>query len=92
MDKRRIKVTVRGLVQGVSFRAAARGQAKALGVTGWVRNQPDGSVLLEAQGPVVSVERMLAWCRVGPPVAEVSGVDVQDLPVLDGEGDFAIRH
>jgi len=92
MDKRRIAATVRGLVQGVSFRAAARAEARRLGLTGWVRNQADGSVTLEAQGPAARVDELVAWCRQGPPMADVSGVEVADRPVLADEEGFAIRH
>jgi acylphosphatase len=92
MDKRRIAATVRGLVQGVSFRAATRSEARRLGLTGWVRNQADGSVALEAQGPAARVEDLVAWCRQGPPLADVSGVEVDDLAVVTGEDGFAIRH
>ena len=92
MDKRRIKATVRGLVQGVSYRAATRDAARATGVTGWVRNQPDGSVLLEAQGPAMAVERFVAWCHQGPPMAEVARVEVVDLAPVEGESGFAILY
>jgi acylphosphatase len=92
MDKRRIAATVRGLVQGVSFRAATRAQARQLGLTGWVRNHPDGSVRLEAQGPAGRVDELIAWCRQGPPMADVSGVEVADVAAVDGEPDFTVRH
>jgi acylphosphatase len=89
---KRVRATVRGVVQGVSFRAATRHEAAKLGVSGWVRNQPDGSVLLEAQGEGRLVDALLAWCAHGPSLAEVTGLDVAVLEVVAGERDFAIRH
>ncbi len=88
----RVRASVRGLVQGVSYRAFTRREAARLGLSGWVRNQPDGSVQLEAQGPAARVEALIAWCRTGPPIAEVSGVEAESVPVVDGERDFAVRY
>ena len=88
----RVRATVRGLVQGVSYRASARREAARLGLSGWVRNQHDGSVLLEAQGPAARIEALVEWCRRGPPAAEVLGVDVEPLAIVDGEHDFAVRY
>ena len=92
MDKRRIAATVRGMVQGVSFRVATRGEARRLGLTGWVRNLPDGSVALEAQGSAEDVGQLIAWCRQGPPLADVTGVEVADVAPVAGEAGFSIRH
>ena len=63
-----------GRVQGVGFRAAAVRQAHLLGVTGWVRNDPDGSVEVLLQGGHDRVDRMLSWLHVGPPGARVAEV------------------
>jgi acylphosphatase len=92
MDKRRIRATVRGLVQGVSYRAATVDEARRLGLTGWVANRRDGAVELEAQGPADAVERLVAWCHHGPPLADVAAVEVADVATVDGEGSFTIRH
>ncbi|HTJ41084.1 MAG TPA: acylphosphatase [Kofleriaceae bacterium] len=91
-DRKRIRAIVRGLVQGVSFRATTRREAARLGLSGWVRNQPDGSVSLEAQGPADRVDALVAWCRKGPPAAEVASVEIEAMPAVDGEHDFAIRY
>jgi acylphosphatase len=72
-----VQVTVTGKVQGVFFRASARGEAVRLGVSGWARNMSDGSVALRLQGEDRAVDEMLAWCRVGPPGAEPGWLDVQ---------------
>ena len=67
-----------GRVQGVSFRWYAQEQALRLGVAGWVRNEPDGSVLLHVEGEDDAVEALVAWCRRGPSMAKVADVAVRD--------------
>jgi acylphosphatase len=67
---------VRGRVQGVFFRDAAREQARLLGVSGWVRNRTDGAVEGVFEGPRAAVERLVDWCRSGPPRARVDDVEV----------------
>ncbi|HEX5861280.1 MAG TPA: acylphosphatase [Nocardioides sp.] len=73
-----VDVTVTGRVQGVFFRAQTREQADRLGVTGWVRNDPDGSVSAHFEGDQHAVEAMVDWCREGPPRARVERVDVHE--------------
>jgi acylphosphatase len=72
-----VDVTVTGLVQGVFFRAEAQQEAYRLGVAGWVRNEPDGTVAAHIEGEPGAVEAMVAWCREGPRRARVEGVDVR---------------
>ncbi len=84
--------TVRGIVQGVSFRWYTRQEAGRLGVTGWVRNHHDGSVRIEVQGPGDAVESLLAWARHGPTHARVTTLDVEDRDVVPSEPDFTIEH
>jgi acylphosphatase len=74
---------VRGRVQGVGFRACAAHEARRLGVDGWVRNRPDGSVELEARGAPVAVDALCAWLAQGPRGARVTGVDVYAAPATD---------
>ena len=74
----RAHVVVRGLVQGVWFRESCRREADERGVAGWVRNRMDGAVEAVFEGPPAGVAQMVAWCRRGPPRAEVSGVDVTE--------------
>ena len=84
-----VEVHVTGRVQGVFFRAATREQAQRLGVRGWVRNQPDGSVTAHLEGPAEAVDALLAWCRQGPPSAHVE--EVRDRPVPGtGTGGFQV--
>jgi acylphosphatase len=69
-------VVVRGRVQGVWFRESCRRRAVELGLSGWVRNRADGTVEAAFEGPEPRVAMAVAWCRVGPPAAEVTGIDV----------------
>jgi acylphosphatase len=74
--KARAHVVVKGQVQGVFFRAETRDRAASLGLGGWVRNNPDGTVEAAFEGDRERVESMLAWCRKGPALAQVQDVDV----------------
>lgn len=71
-----VTATIRGRVQGVGYREWAERHAKALGLSGYVRNRRDGSVELVLSGSRQNVERMLALCREGPRLAQVTQVDV----------------
>ncbi|CAN5721564.1 acylphosphatase [soil metagenome] len=87
----RARVVVHGRVQGVWFRESCRRQAEELGVHGWVRNRMDDTVEAEFEGTEPGVARAVAWCRDGPPAAEVAGVDVEMItPVGDARG-FTVR-
>lgn len=72
----RRRVTVHGRVQGVFFRARCAEAARAAEVTGWVANQPDGTVQAVFEGEDAGVSEMLTWCHEGSERAEVTGVDV----------------
>ncbi len=67
---------MRGRVQGVFFRDGVRAEARALGVAGWARNRMDGTVEAVFEGSPAAVERLIEWCRTGPPRARVDGVEV----------------
>jgi len=66
-----VVIRVSGKVQGVFFRASTQETAQRLGVSGIVRNEPDGSVYVEAEGDESSLNQFIAWCRHGPPRAKV---------------------
>lgn len=86
----RVRVRIRGRVQGVFFRAEARTRAESLGVAGWIRNAGDGSVEAVFEGDDEQVESLLAWCRRGPAGARVDGVEtVREEPA--GEIGFQAR-
>jgi acylphosphatase len=88
---RRVRVRVRGRVQGVFFRAEARARAESLGLTGWVRNEPDGSVAAVFQGDPERVESMVDWCRRGPRGAVVDEVEVfEEEPAPDAGPGFRV--
>jgi len=82
----RRRVVVRGRVQGVWFRASVAREAEARGVHGFARNQRDGSVLVELEGGPAEVDAVVAWCRIGPPRAEVTAVEVTDIATTGGRG------
>jgi len=88
---RRVRAIITGRVQGVAFRAYTVDEARHRELTGWVRNRPDGSVELEAQGDGEAVAALLAWCEHGPPAARVTGVAVEDLAAVADEHGFALR-
>ena len=89
-EARRARVVIRGRVQGIGFRASARSRARSLGVAGWVRNNADGSVEAELEGPGERVKLALDWFRRGPRGAHVDDVQVEWRDPL-GEQDFIIR-
>ena len=73
-DMVRVLARVAGKVQGVNYRVSARREAHRLGLAGWVRNEPDGSVLIDVEGPSAAIDAFLRWCADGPPGARVSAV------------------
>ncbi len=87
-DRIRRRAVVRGVVQGVGFRATTREQARALGVSGVARNLLDGTVEVEAEGAGPDVEALLAWLHTGPPWSRVEGVEVSELPVTGDDAPF----
>ena len=91
-DPARIVVRVRGRVQGVGFRYAAIDAARRLGVTGWVRNTPEGAVELVAEGDADRLRRLLTWCNAGPPGARVTQVAHEWRPFAGEFDGFHLRH
>jgi acylphosphatase len=87
---RAVEVRVTGLVQGVFFRATLRDRARAVGVTGWVSNEPDGSVAAHLEGPSDAVQTLVDWCRHGPSGADVDDVVVRAVPAT-GVAEFSVR-
>ena len=74
-DRERAHVYVSGQVQGVFFRDSAREKAEHLGLTGWVKNLPDGRVEALFEGPSEKVREVIQWCKQGPPHATVEDVE-----------------
>ena len=89
-ERVRYRVVVRGYVQGVWFRQSCRHHAVELGLAGSVRNRSDGTVEAVFEGPEEDVAKAVAWCRIGPPAAEVTGIEVvEETPT--GSSGFSVR-
>ena len=86
MDKLRAHILISGSVQGIFFRANALYQAQALGITGWVRNCRDGRVELVLEGEKSALDKMIGWCRKGPPGASVDNLKISR---EDYQGEFS---
>jgi acylphosphatase len=86
---RRVHVEVTGRVQGVFYRASCVERARALELTGWVRNALDGRVEAEFEGPTDRVQAMIEWCRHGPSGARVDDVSVREEPPT-GDSEFRV--
>jgi len=84
-------VFISGRVQGVFYRSSTRRTALELGLTGWVRNLPDGRVEAVVEGEEEQVEKLIDWCRRGPPSADVKGVEVKRGPPTDKYRSFSVR-
>ena len=87
----RIRAIISGTVQGVFYRASAQNEAKKLGLTGFVRNLPDGKVEMEVQGDSKDVDVLLDWCWQGPPDSKVTRVTSEVIARMPEEGVFEIR-
>lgn len=88
---RRVRATISGDVQGVFYRATCARRADELGLAGWVRNGPEGSVEAVFEGSPDAIAAILAWCREGPPAARVTSVDVRDEPPTGETGFRVVR-
>ncbi|MHB8680380.1 MAG: acylphosphatase [Rudaea sp.] len=75
------KFNVRGRVQGVFFRASTRNEAQRLGLTGYVKNLPDGSVEILACGNATAIDELERWLHIGPPAARVDTVTRKNIDV-----------
>lgn len=84
-EKRSVRANVHGRVQGVGFRYSTQQQARRLGLTGWVKNERDGTVTVVAEGPKAAVDEMVRWLHDGPGFASVAAVEVSD---YDYEGKY----
>lgn len=87
---KRLGIHIFGHVQGVFFRAHAQVRAQELGLAGWVRNEPDGSVTIEAEGESQALDEFLIWCRAGTPLAKVERMESQEIPCEHTRG-FSIK-
>lgn len=83
-------ITVVGRVQGVWFRKSTQEKATELGLSGFVRNTPDGSVYIKAYGHGDACNQLITWCRQGPPLARVARVTAEEVDE-SYTGDFEVR-
>lgn len=86
-----LSARVEGRVQGVGFRMQAQSRATRLGIRGWVRNEPDGSVRVEAEGSREAIEEYERWLSQGPPGARVTNLDAHTGPSEGRFRRFSIR-
>jgi acylphosphatase len=89
---KRMHVYISGKVQGVFFRAETQRAAMKFNLTGWVRNMADDRVEAVFEGEDENVDKMLAWCHVGPPAARVENVTTSEEHYAGGFLDFSIKH
>lgn len=73
-----LNIKIYGLVQGIFFRATAKEEADKLGLTGFAKNMPDGSVCIEAEGEKNKLDKFIKWCNKGPSMAQVEKVEVSE--------------
>ena len=78
MAVKHFNIRVCGVVQGVFFRASARSHAQAMDISGFARNEKDGSVYIEAEGEEENLIQFIEWCHRGPERAEVTRVEVEE--------------
>lgn len=89
--KKHLKIRISGKIQGVWFRDSTKAVANQLGITGFVRNEPDGTVYIEAEGTSSDMSQFLAWCHEGPERAKVERVETEESGQLQGFTDFVVR-
>ncbi len=74
-----VQILVSGKVQGVFFRASCKAVADQIGIKGQIKNQPDGTVLIEAEGDDILLSMFIDWCKNGPDDAEVQDISITDI-------------
>ena len=89
---KRVHVYVSGRVQGVFFRAETQRVAIGFNLTGWVRNVADGRVEAVFEGEDANMDKMLAWCHIGPPHARVENVMTKEEPYIGEFRYFSIKY
>jgi len=89
--KKSCYIFVYGRVQGVGFRYSAKQTAHAYQIMGYVKNRPDGSVIIKATGLAENIDSFIQWCWQGPIRARVEDVKTEALPISQSESDFVIR-
>ncbi len=91
MAQQHWNITIHGRVQGVFFRASTREAAQSMGVKGFVRNEPDGTVYIEAEADSSTLEKFKDWCHEGSPQARVDKVEAEEGTLKNYE-QFSIQY
>lgn len=86
----RYRINVKGKVQGVFYRSSTQAKARELKLSGWVRNEEDGSVTIEAEGEEQKLEKLIEWCKKGPGAAVVNEVEYEEIEP-EGVNGFEVR-
>jgi len=89
--KKHLKIRVHGKVQGVYFRASAVDKAHIYSVAGFTRNEPDGTVYIEAEGEEESLKSFIEWCHIGPPRALVEKVLIEEGELKNYQNFITVR-
>ena len=89
---KRVRVYISGRVQGVFFRAETQRVAQGFNITGWVRNMADGRVEAVFVGDDADIDKMLAWCYIGPSAARVEEVLTEEEPYIGEFRDFSVKY
>lgn len=85
-----VVLKIYGKVQNVGFRFHTKKTADSLQITGFVKNQPDGSVYIEAEGNESQLDHFILWCQNGPTWARVERIEMQSTPIQDFKG-FVVK-
>ena len=92
MEIARLHIVIEGIVQGVFFRVSTIEESSKLGLTGWVKNCPDGRVEAVFEGEIDKIEQIVEWCKKGPPGAEVRNVETAWEQATGEYDSFTIRY
>lgn len=90
--KKNVHITINGKVQGIWFRANTKQKAEQLGITGWVKNIPNGSVEAIFEGEENCIKEMIDWCQHGPPQAKVENIEIKEQSITNGFDEFLIKY
>ncbi|MEA1925994.1 MAG: acylphosphatase [Patescibacteria group bacterium] len=85
-----LSLTIYGKVQGVFFRLSAKEKAEELGICGWIKNNSDGTVSIEAEGEQKDLDAFAAWCRNGPPNSKIESIHKEQNDNLQNYSTFDI--
>ena len=89
-DIKRVRLKIFGLVQGVNFRYYTKKQAEKLNLTGYAKNNPDGTVEVEAEGEEDKINQLIQLVKSGPPLARVEGIEIQERAIKKEEGFYIL--